>query len=388
MKKEFSLNAIIGALRGVLPPNRDFIALHEPCFYGNEWNYVKECLDSGWVSSAGNYVDRFEQLLADYTGIKHAVGVVNGTAALHIGLQLAGVTAGDEVLIPALTFVATANAVSYIGAIPHFADSAESTLGLDPGKLDSYLQEVTRVNLQGCFNQKSGRRIKAVVPMHTFGHPVDMEPLVEVCRKYRLELIEDAAESLGSFYQGCHTGSWGRVSILSFNGNKIVTTGGGGAIMTNDKDLAGWARHLTTQAKLPHQWSFNHDRLGYNYRMPNINAALGCAQMEQLPEFVRKKRALAARYREALAEIEGVEIFMESSQVRSNYWLNVLLLNENYSDQRDNLLALSNSQGIMTRPAWTLMSELPMYRNCPRMDLKAATELEKRIVNLPSSAYL
>jgi len=388
MKKEFSLNAIIGALRGVLPPNRDFIPLHEPCFYGNEWNYVKECLDSGWVSSAGNYVGRFEQLLADYTGIKHAVAVVNGTAALHIGLQLAGVTAGDEVLIPALTFVATANAVSYGGAIPHFADSAESTLGLDPGKLDSYLQEVARVNLQGCFNQKSGRRIKAAVPMHTFGHPVDMEPLVEVCRKYRLELIEDAAESLGSFYQGCHTGSWGRVSILSFNGNKIVTTGGGGAIMTNDKCLAGQARHLTTQAKLPHRWSFNHDRLGYNYRMPNINAALGCAQMEQLPEFVRKKRALAARYREALAAIEGAEVFMESSQARSNYWLNVLLLNKNYSDQRDNLLALSNSQGIMTRPAWTLMPELPMYRNCPRMDLKTAADLEKRIVNLPSSAYL
>ncbi|MGS0765139.1 LegC family aminotransferase [Syntrophomonas curvata] len=388
MKKEFSLNAIIGALRGVLPPNRDFIPLHEPCFYGNEWNYVKECLDSGWVSSAGNYVGRFEQLLADYTGIKHAVAVVNGTAALHIGLQLAGVTAGDEVLIPALTFVATANAVSYGGAIPHFADSAESTLGLDPGKLDSYLQEVARVNLQGCFNQKSGRRIKAAVPMHTFGHPVDMEPLVEVCRKYRLELIEDAAESLGSFYQGCHTGSWGRVSILSFNGNKIVTTGGGGAIMTNDKCLAGQARHLTTQAKLPHRWSFNHDRLGYNYRMPNINAALGCAQMEQLPEFVRKKRALAARYREALAAIEGAEVFMESSQARSNYWLNVLLLNKNYSDQRDNLLALSNSQGIMTRPAWTLMPELPIYRNCPRMDLKTAADLEKRIVNLPSSAYL
>lgn len=388
MKKDFSLEGIVKILRKVLPSDHETYALHEPLFNGNEWTYVKDCLDSGWVSSVGQYVEIFEKQLAEYTGIQYAVPVVNGTAALHMSLYLSGVSIGDEVLIPALTFIATANSVSYCGAVPHFVDSEEMTLGLDPYKLDDYLEEISEQRTEGCFNKKTQQRIKAVIPMHTFGHPVNMDPLVEVCRKYRLELIEDGAEALGSYYKGQHMGNWGRAAILSFNGNKIITTGGGGAILTNDESLARLAKHLTTQAKPPHKWSFNHDMVGYNYRMPNINAALGCAQLEQLPEFIKKKRNLAARYQEAFAEVAGVEIFKEAGNSCSNYWLNVLLLNEKFSSERDKLLELTNSQGIMIRPAWTLMHKLPMYENCPHMDLTISENLEKRIVNLPSSAFL
>ncbi|KGP75869.1 aminotransferase DegT [Desulfosporosinus sp. Tol-M] len=388
MKKEFDPKTIIQTLQGVLPREQKSIALHEPLFKGNEWNYVKKCLDSGWVSSTGKDVDRFEKQLAEYSGIKHVIAVVNGTAALHICLQLAGVTSGDEVLVPALTFIATTNAVSYCGAVPHFADNEERTLGLDPFKLGDYLREISELRTEGCFNKKSGRRIKAVLPMHTFGHPVDIDPLMEVCQRYKLMLVEDAAESLGSLYKGYHTGCWGRLSALSFNGNKIVTTGGGGAILTNESSLAVLARHLTTQAKLPHAWSFNHDMVGYNYRMPNINAALGCAQLEQLPEFIKQKRSLAVRYQEAFADLKGVKAFKEADFARSNYWLNVLLLDEEYSAARDTILELTNKLGIMTRPAWTLMHQLPMYQYCPRMDLSTAENLERRIINLPSSAFL
>jgi len=392
MKKEFDLNTIFHTLLRVLPsgqnPEQKPIALHEPQFQGNEWNYVKECLDSGWVSSAGKYVDRFEVQLAEYTRIKHVIAVVNGTAALHTCLQLAGVTGNDEVIVPALTFVATANAVSYCGAVPHFADCEERTLGLDPFKLADYLEEIAEIRSEGCFNKESGCRIKAVVPVHTFGHPVDLDPLSEVCRRFRLILIEDAAESLGSFYKGSHTGRRGEISALSFNGNKIITTGGGGAILTNNASLAAAARHITKQAKLPHPWLFNHDMVGYNYRMPNINAALGCAQLEQLPDFIEKKRALALRYQEAFAGVEGIRIFKEAEFARSNYWLNVLLLDEAYSDQRDKLLELTNKSGIMTRPAWTLMPRLPIYKDCPGMDLACAEDLERRLINLPSSAFL
>lgn len=388
MRKGFDIKTIIKTMQSVLPQERKSIALHEPLFKGNEWKYVQHCLDSGWVSSAGNYVDCFEEQLAAYTGIKYVIAVVNGTAALHISLQLAGVTGQDEVLVPSLTFIATANAVSYCGAVPHFVDCEERTLGLDPFKLADYLEEITELRSEGCFNKKSGRRLKAVVPMHTFGQPVDIDPLLEVCRRFHLVLVEDAAESLGSFYKGYHTGSWGQLSVLSFNGNKIITTGGGGAVLTNDASLAAAARHLTKQAKLSHPWSFNHDMVGYNYRMPNINAALGCAQLEQLPEFLAKKRALALRYQEAFAGIEGVRVFKEADFARSNYWLNVLLLDNEYSGERDKLLELTNQQGIMTRPAWTLMHKLPMYKDCPRMNLACAEELEGRIINIPSSATL
>jgi perosamine synthetase len=365
------------------------ISLHEPEFAGNEWAYVKECLDTGWVSSVGKFVDRFEQELANYTGVKHAVAVVNGTAALHVCLKLVGVEQGDEVLIPTLTFIATANAVSYCGAIPHFVDSDETTLGLDPHKLDLYLKEIAEVRPAGCFNKKTGRRIKAVLPMHTFGHPVDLDPLVEVCHRYQLELVEDAAESLGSYYKGRHTGNWGMVSALSFNGNKIITTGGGGAILTNDEKLGKLAKHLTTTAKVPHKWSFIHDQIGFNYRLPNINAALGCAQLEQLPDFIKNKRALAENYRKAFIGIDGIRFFTEPDFAQSNYWLNVLLLNKDFADQRDSLLDATNSLGIMTRPAWALMHELEIYKSCPKMDsLSVAEDIERRLLNIPSSAKL
>ena len=280
---------IITSLESVLPQSNDFIALHEPKFNGNEWKYLKDCLDSTYVSSVGAYVDRFELGLKKVTGSKHAIAVVNGTSALHICLKIVGVEQGDEVLMPTLTFVATANAITYNGAIPHFVDSSSLTLGMDPEKLDHYLKDISEVRGDECFNKKTGRRIKAVLPVHTYGHSVDLDPLLNVCERYKLELVEDAAESLGSFYKGKHTGNWGKVAAVSFNGNKIVTTGGGGAILTNDDRLGDYARHLSTTAKLKHPWLFIHDEIGFNYRMPNINAALGCAHLEILPKAIEKK---------------------------------------------------------------------------------------------------
>lgn len=378
---------IVRILRSVLPPGS--IPLHEPEFSGNEWAYVKECLDTGWVSSVGKFVDRFEEQIAEYTGAKHAIATVNGTAALHVCLELAGVERNDEVLVPALTFVATANAVCYCGAIPHFVDSSEATLGIDPGKLGNHLEEIAEIRDGGCFNRETGRRIGAVLPMHTFGHPVDLDPLAEICARFGIALVEDAAESLGSRYKGRHTGNVGKLSALSFNGNKIITTGGGGAILTNDDDLARLAKHLTTTARIPHKWSFSHDRVGYNYRLPNINAALGCAQLEELPVFVKNKRSLAENYHEAFSGIAGVRFFTEPSFAKSNYWLNALLLDREHAGRRDDLLGATNGSGIMTRPAWTLMHELEMYENCPRMDdLSVAEDIERRLINIPSSAKL
>jgi len=379
---------IIKALRTVLPDEKKPLALHEPCFSGNEWAYVKECLDTGWVSSAGKYVEKFEAILADYTGVKRAVAVVNGTAALHTCLMLAGVEHGDEVLAPALTFVATANAIDYCGAIPHFVDIEEKTLGLAPDKLSDYLKNIAEIHTEGCINKNTGRRIKAVVPMHTFGHPVDLDPLEELCKDYKLELVEDAAESIGSYYKGRHTGNMGKMSALSFNGNKTITTGGGGAILTNDENLGILAKHITTTARVSHKWAIAHDLIGYNYRLPNINAALGCAQMEELPGFIENKRALADKYRKAFEGINGTRFFTEPDFAKSNYWLNVLLLDEKYSDQRDVLLEATNNLGIMTRPAWTLMHRLPMFQNCPRMELSEAKSLEARLINIPSSPTL
>ncbi len=294
----------------------------------------------------------------------------------------------DEVLIPALTFVATANAVSYCGAIPHFVDCEEKTLGVDPCRLSGYLESIAEMKSGECFNKKTGRRIKAIVPMHTFGHPVDLDALLAVSERFKLELIEDAAESLGSFYRGRHTGNWGKVSALSFNGNKIITTGGGGAILTNDESLADTAKHLTTTARVPHRWEIGHDIVGYNYRLPNLNAALGCAQMEQLPVFVQRKRALAARYQQAFQGVKGVRFFTEPDFAQSNHWLNTLLLDNKNAIELDNILEMTNSNGIMTRPAWRLMHSLPMYRDCPRMDLVVAEDLKARLLNIPSSAFL
>jgi len=388
LAESLDLDLIVKTIKNVLPPEQEVIPLHEPYFGGNEWLYVKECLDTRWVSSVGKYVDLFEEKLAEFTGVKRAVAVVNGTEALHICLKLIGVEPNDEVLIPALTFIATANAVTYCGAVPHFVDSEYETLGIDADKLRDYLKDIVELRGKECYNKLTDRRIKAVVPMHTFGHPVDMDKLVAVCEEFNLQLVEDTAESLGSYYKGRHTGNWGKISAVSFNGNKIITTGGGGAILTNDVEMGKMAKHITTQAKLPHKWGFRHDMIGYNYRMPNINAALGCAQLEQLPEFLAKKRNLAKRYQELFATIHGVDFVLEPEFAQSNYWLNAILLAPKYKDKRDELLTLTHEQGILSRPVWDLMYTLPMFINCPRMNCPSAESIAERLINLPSSVNL
>jgi len=380
------ISQIIDAIIEVVGPGP--VALHEPRFDGNEWLYLKECLDSNYVSSVGKYVDQFEQSLANYTGAKYAISVVNGTAALQIALKLAGVNSGEEVLVPALTFVATANAVSHLGAIPHFVDSEESSLGIDVLKLREYLNANTEEQSGLCVNKSTNRVIRALVPMHTFGHPSDLEQLLLIARDFNLVLVEDAAESLGSFYKGKHTGTFGLLGSLSFNGNKTITTGGGGAILTNDEALARRAKHLTTTAKISHKWEFDHDEIGYNYRMPNINAALGCAQIEKLPEKIIAKRELFKRYKEEFKLISGASIFEESSNCQSNYWLQTLLLEDDNLRLRDSLLDASNSIGIRTRPVWKLMSNIAPYGNSPAMSLEGANSLYRRAINLPSSPAL
>jgi perosamine synthetase len=377
---------IVDAVQSVVGPGP--VVLHEPRFAGNEWDYIRECLDSTFVSSVGKFVDRFEADLSVYTGARHAVAVVNGTAALHVALRLAGVQPGDEVLIPTLTFVATANAVTYCSAVPHFVDSEERTLGLDPQALREYLHDITEVRSGQCVNRATGRAIRALVPMHTFGHPVDIEAALAVARDFHLALVEDAAESLGSTVHGRHTGTFGLMGTLSFNGNKTITTGGGGAILINDPELARHAKHLTTTAKVPHRWDYVHDEIGYNYRLPNINAALGCAQLEQLPGFLEAKRRLFERYQAAFAGMPQARIVTEPDGCRSNYWLQTLLLDKSAAGQRDAILAATNDAGLMTRPNWILMHRLAPYRECPKMELPVAESLEGRLLNLPSSAHL
>jgi len=377
---------IVRTLRSVVGTNP--IALHEPTFQGNEWLYLKECLDSTYVSSVGKFVDRFEDDLSKYTGAKYAISVVNGTAALQIALRLAGVKAGDEVLIPALTFIATANAVTYCNATPHFIDSEEQTLGVDSDRLREYLNGNTSQQSGHCINKNTGKILRAIVPMHTFGHPSDIDSLISISQDFNIALVEDAAESLGSYYKGQHTGTFGLLGTLSFNGNKTITTGGGGAILTNNADLAHHAKHLTKTAKLPHAWEFRHDEIGYNYRMPNINAALGCAQLEQLPGKLESKRNLFKKYQQAFADIEGIRLFSEPKNCHSNYWLQTLLLDENLSKERDSVLDATNSAGITTRPAWVLLNELEPFKACPSANLTTAKSLVRRIINIPSSPGL
>ena len=383
-RKQFLHSDIVAALRKVLGEGEH--ALHEPRFHGNEQLYVKDCIESTYVSSIGPYVNRFEAELAEYTGVKKAVLVVNGTAALQVALQLAGVKAGDEVIIPTLTFVATANAVHYLNAIPHFADVNEHTLGLDPLTLREWLNHTTERTAGGCRNRLTGRRIHAFVPMHTFGHPCDLDNLLALVQDFRLVMVEDAAESLGSFYHGRHTGTFGQLGTLSFNGNKTITTGGGGAIITNDNKLADHAKHLTTTAKIPHRWENVHDEIGYNFRMPNINAALGCAQLEQLPEFLSSKRRLYMKYREAFSNIENVRLMSEPESCKSNYWLQTLILDEKVSEYLNSILEATHTAGMITRPAWQLMHKLAMYRESPRSPMPVSESLVRRIINIPSSA--
>lgn len=376
---------IISAVYDVVGPTK---SLHEPTFIGNELKYLKECIDSSYVSSVGKFVNEFEHVLAEYTGAKFAIAVVNGTAALHIALKLAGVKPGDEVIAPALTFVATSNAISYCGATPHFVDSNFLTLGIDPFKLKLYLESATEIINGNCINKKTKKIIRAIVPMHTFGHPVQMDELLEVAKKFNLVVVEDAAESLGSFYKGRHAGTIGKLGTLSFNGNKIITTGGGGAILTNDPDLALMAKHLTTTAKIPHAWHFEHDLIGYNYRMPNINAALGCAQMEQLPKLLQAKRRLFSQYYEAFKTVPEVCLIAEPENCESNYWLQTLMLTGGYEANSEDVLTKASLSGVAMRPAWILNHKLKPYENCPCSDLTNALKIEASLLNLPSGAVL
>lgn len=358
------------------------IPLHAPVFRGREREYVLETIDSTFVSSVGAFVDRFEREMAAYTGAPRAVATMNGTAALHIALLLVGAGPGDLVITQPLTFVATCNAIRYCGAEPVFVDVDEHTLGLSPRALAKWLEDNARLDDDGlCRAKADGRVVRACLPMHTFGHPADLDGLLSVCERWRLPLVEDAAESLGSLYKGRHTGTLGRVGTLSFNGNKIITTGGGGMVLA-DESLGTRAKHLTTTAKRPHPYEFIHDAVGYNYRLPNLNAALGCAQLEQLDAYVAAKRALAARYEARLAG-GPLRFVREPDGCRSNYWLVAVICEDR--TQRDALLAQTNASGVMTRPIWQLMNRLPAYADCRRGDLSTAEWLEARVVNLPSS---
>ena len=377
---------VIDAIRSVV--GSDPAVLHEPSFNGNELAYLRECIDSTFVSSIGKFVDRFEMELSKFTGAKHAVAVVNGTAALHVCLRLAGVQAEDEVLVPALTFVATANAVTYCNASPHFIDSEEHSFGVDAHKLRDYLNSSTEQSAGKCINRNTGRVIRAMIVMHAFGHPADMDSLLSVAHDFNITLLEDAAESLGSYYKKQHTSTFGLMGALSFNGNKTITTGGGGAILTNNSSLARYARHLTTTAKLQHPWEFQHDEVGYNYRLPNLNAALGCAQLEQLPDKLADKRRLFSLYKKAFEGIAGLRLIAEPNNCQSNYWLNTLLLDSENIDQRDAILKGTNDAGIMTRPVWRLIHQLEPFKDCPRMSLSTAISLSQRIINIPSSSFL
>jgi len=382
------LDTIVAAIETVLASAARPVALHEPRFTERERELVVDCIDTNWVSSGGQYVNQFEQTMSRFTGAKHAIAIVNGTAALHAALLLEGVEPDDEVIIPSITFVATANAVSHAGAVPHLVDSTWATLGLDPAALDAHLAGVSIRQGSDLLNRETGRRIKAIVPVHIFGHPVDMTSLLAVAAKYRLVVVEDATESLGSTYRGRGCGTFGHSAVLSFNGNKLVTTGAGGMILTDDDAFAERARHVTTTAKLKHAWAFNHDEVGYNYRMPNLNAALGCAQMERLPAMLEAKRKLADRYSDAFRSIAEVAIVREPAESRSNYWLNTLVLDRKHADLRDELLTHLHARQIHARPLWTPMHRLPMYRDCPRSQLPVTDDMFARCVSLPSSPFL
>ncbi|SFR58021.1 MULTISPECIES: LegC family aminotransferase [Maribacter] len=362
--------------------SEDFIPLHEPYFAGNEKKYLNECIDTTFVSSVGKFVDKFEKDIANFTGSKFAIATVNGTSALHIALQLAGVEREDEVLTQSLTFIATCNAISYIGANPVFIDVDKNTMGLSPEKLKQFLSEETIIKDEVCINKKTKRKIKAVIPMHTFGMPINIDDLKAVCEPYNIKIIEDAAESLGSYDNHVHTGTKGLAGTLSFNGNKTITTGGGGMILTNDEHLARKAKHITTTAKIPHRWDFKHDQIGYNYRMPNINAALGCAQLEKLPEILQNKRDLAQKY-VGFFNNKSARFVTEPDNTSANYWLNSIVL-EN-PNVRDEFLSATNDAGVMTRPIWKLMSSLPMFKKAQKGNLDNSIWLEERVINIPSS---
>lgn len=375
------INSLVEFIRDTYKTN-ELISLHEPSFGGSELSYVTDAIKSTYVSSVGKFVDEFEKGIERYTSSPGAVSTVNGTAALHTSMYAAGVGAGDIVITQALTFVATCNAIYHMGAQPLFVDVSKSTMGLCPRSLESFLEENAILEVNGAFLKSSRKRIRAVIPMHTYGHPVELDEILEVCKKWKLVLIEDAAESLGSFYKGRHTGTIGKFGAISFNGNKIITTGGGGMVLCSSKDIKQTVKHLTTTAKVPHPYNFFHDCAGFNYRMPNINAALGVGQLETLNEFLLKKRNLAMHYK-AFFESSDYSFFDEPANTHSNFWLNTVICPN--IDMRNELLHKSNSMGVMMRPAWTPMHKLPAFKNSPRSDLTNTDWFESRLVNIPSS---
>jgi len=379
---------IISCIESVVPKEDKPIGHHEPEFQPDDYSYLKECLDSGWVSTVGPFVNKFEELLKSVTGAKYVVAASNGTVALQIALQVAGVKRDDEVLIPSLSFVATANAVHYNGAIPHFVDVNLETFGIDPVKLNSYLSEITEVHEATCFNKKTKRPLRALVLMHTFGHAGSIDEIKTICDQYHIEFIEDAAESMGSLYKKKHTGTFGKVSALSFNGNKIITCGGGGAILTDDETIAKHAKHLTTTAKVPHPWEFQHDEIGYNFRLPNLNAALGCAQMKQLNRYVTEKRSLAKAYAKSFRNHKAVLFFEAPENCESNYWLNSVRLIGSDFETRTEVIAACHEAGYFVRPTWAPLHTLPMFQECPRDDLAITNQLYNEVICLPSSARL
>ena len=385
-QREFNSWEIIEAIKAVIGPSPK--SLHEPLFEGNEWHYVKDCLDSGMVSSIGSYVTQFELNISKYTGANHAIATVNGTAALHLALILAGVKKGDEVLTPSLTFVATGNAISYIGATPHFVDSEEINFGIDAGKLRKYLEKITVIKNGQCFNKKTGCIIRAIIPMHVFGHPCNIEEIILLADEFKLVVVEDAAESLGSYYKGKHTGTYGLLGIISFNGNKTITTGGGGVILTDNELIAKKAKYLSTTAKQPHPFSYIHNEVGFNYRMPNLNAALGCAQLENLPEILISKRNLFHLYQEAFSGMGYVTLVSEPAFSQSNFWLQTILLNEQVRSYQEEIIISCIDAGIPMRPVWRPLHLLPCFTSFPAAPLPVATSLAKQLINIPSSAGL
>jgi perosamine synthetase len=382
-------SSLIAAIRRALPAGTADVGLHEPEFFGNESKYLQDCIETGWVSYLGKYVDRFEAELAKRTGRRHAFAAVNGTAALHAALVVLGVAPGDEVILPSVTFVASANSVAQAGAIPHLVDIEARTLGLDIERLRAHLRSIAIRKNGQTINKQTGKRIAAIVPVHVFGQPVDHVSLDDVAGEFSLPVLVDATESLGSTWQGKPAGSFGLMSVLSFNGNKIVTTGGGGAIVTDDDQLAKTVRHVATTAKVPHQWAFIHDRTAFNYRLPNLNAAVGCAQLEKLDQFLAEKRQLAANYRHSLSNLAGIEVMTDPPGTESNYWLVAIKLDRALAAERDALLAALHAAGLKCRPLWTPMHMLPMFAASPRMDDLSVTEdMFARVINLPSSARL
>ena len=405
--------SVINFIRS-LYPNREIIPLHEPYFGGNEKKYVLDCIESTFVSSVGKYVDRFEEMIKDFTGAKYAIATMNGTSALHIALKLAGVGQGDLVITQPLTFIATCNAITYCGAEPIFVDIDPETLGMSPVTLELWLSANTIIQDDACYLKEVNvstnlhklsqieelqesfesnsckfvkicglKKIAACVPMHTFGHPCEIDQIIDICNRYHIPVVEDAAESIGSYYKGKHTGTFGKLGILSFNGNKTITTGGGGMILTNDDELGPLAKHITTTAKKPHPWKFEHDMIGYNYRLPNLNAALGCAQMEMLPEILKNKRETAQIYQDYFKTIADIEFITEPQECISNYWLNAILLKN--EEERDAFLEQANTQKVMCRPAWILMNKLQMFNYCPKAEIPISELIESKLVNIPSS---